>query len=480
MVIAARDGGAVRIAAVDAKARGLGLAPGLALADARARVPDLAVHEHEPEADRLLLSWIADWCDRYTPAIACFGDDMLVLEIAGSAHLFSGEAGLARDATARLERIGIATRLAIAGTAPCAAALARFGAGGIVSDGAERQAAASLPVAALGLGPDTTLALRRAGLVTLADLAERPRKPLAARFGRDLVDRLAGILGEVDPPLTLRRPLPDFVSEARFADPIGLADDVNAALAAIAEDLCATLEKHGQGGRIFEASFYRADGAVRRIEALSGRPLHDPGALAKLFATRLDALADPVDPGFGFDMIRLTAILGEGFAQAQGNFDREIADGEALADLIDRLTARFGVEAVERFVAEDSHVPERAARRVPAISDRVGTGNWKAGQEGEPSSRPLLLFTPPQPVETVAEVPEGPPYRFRWRRVLHEIVRSEGPERIAPEWWRGDGRLTRDYYRVEDRQGRRFWLFRHGIYGRETTAPSWYIHGLFP
>ncbi len=480
-MVAAREGGAIRLAAVDRRATALGLGPGLGLADARARVPDIVVHEHEPEADRLMLSWIADWCDRYTPAIAELAPDLLVLEIAGSAHLFSGERGLGIDLRRRLARMGFVTRAAISSTARSAIAVARHGPGGIVPSGGEREAAADLSVTALDLSPDVTLALRRAGLATLGALDQRPKKPLAARFGADLVTRLAAIMGESDPPLSLRRPLPDFLAERRFADPIGLAEDVEAAMLELADDLGAQLATAGQGGRVFEASFHRADGAVRRIEALSGRPLRDAAALAKLFSTRLDALADPVDPGFGFDMIRLSVVLGEAFEAAQVHLEPEEADDEALAELIDRLTARFGTDAVERFRALDSHVPERAARRVPAIAGADDNACWgKARGEGEPPARPLLLLTPPQPVETVAEVPEGPPYRFRWRRVLHEITRAEGPERIAPEWWRGREALTRDYYRVEDRQGRRFWIFRHGIYDRETPQPGWYIHGLFP
>jgi protein ImuB len=77
-------------------------------------------------------------------------------------------------------------------------------------------------------------------------------------------------------------------------------------------------------------------------------------------------------------------------------------------------------------------------------------------------------------------VPDGPPIRFRWRRVLHAVIRADGPERIAPEWWRTpEGTATRDYYRVEDENGRRFWLYRDGLYDRETGTPRWFLHGLF-
>jgi protein ImuB len=481
VVVVMQDGGALRLSATNAKAAGLGLAAGMTLADARARIPDIVVHQDEAEEDRAFLSRIAEWCERYTPLVMEEPPDGLIMEIAGSTHLFGGEEALLGDAAARLSRLGLAVRGAVASTPDCARAVARFGKGGMVLPGQEGTVAAGLPVAALESDAETHLALRRAGLKTLGDLAARPRKAFAARFGGALVVRLAGILGEAERPLSPRRPLPDFTCETRFADPIGLFEDIEAALGTLSESLCRLLEKSGQGGRAFEAVFFRADGVTRRIRALSGRPLHHAQALKTLMIARLDALADPLDPGFGFDAIRLSALRSDLLSPDQQTFERGDVDEAALAELVDRLTARFGAGSVERFEPLDSHVPERAVLRRPAIATgRKTETTWDVPAKGEPPLRPLLLFTPPQPVETVAEVPDGPPLRFRWRRVLHEIVRMEGPERIAPEWWRDGGEtLSRDYYRVEDVQGHRFWLFRHGIYGREVGRATWYIHGLF-
>ena len=477
----ARKGNILALVGADAEARKMGLRPGLAFADARARVPRLEVVEHDEKADADLLEAIADWCDRYSPFVATEPPDGIACDITGVAHLFGGEAGLVADMEARLRAQGFATRIAIAGTARAARALARFGKGGIVAPGTEAQALARLPVEALECGEKTSRGLRRAGLTTLADLAVRPRKPLAARFGDELTSGLAQVLGEIDRPITPRRPLPAFAAEQRFADPIGLMDDIAAVLATLAETLCRKLDRHGQGGRCFEAAFFRADGRVVRIELLSGQPLRDAKTLTRLLDMRLQALIDPLDPGFGFDMIRLAALAGDAMEAAQGGLDgRAMADGE-VRDLIDRLSARFGAGAVQRFVARDSHLPERAAKSVPAISDETSAGPWRrTGPFGVPS-RPLFLFYPAPAIEVIAEVPHGPPRKFLWRRVWFDIVAAEGPERIAPEWWRrtSDTR-ERDYFRIEDGSGRRFWVFRYGAYGQGAEPVRWYLHGIFP
>ncbi|MEQ8445463.1 MAG: DNA polymerase Y family protein [Pelagibacterium sp.] len=481
LVVVARKGNILALVGADANARRQGLRPGLAFADAKARVPQLEVAEHDETADADLLERLADWCDRYSPLVAVEPPDGIVCDITGVSHLFGGEAGLVADMENRLRAQGFATRIAIAGTARAARALARFGRGGIVPVGAEAHSLAGLPVEALEAGEKTTTGLRRAGLTSIADLAARPRKPLAARFGDQMTAILAQILGEIDRPITPRRPLPDFVAEQRFADPIGLMDDIVFALTTLSQNLCKSLDRHGQGGRCFEAAFFRADGKVTRIELLSGQPLKEAGVLTRLLEMRLEALVDPLDPGFGFDMIRLSVLAGDDMAAIQSGLDgKAMASGE-VRDLIDRLSARFGAGSVQRFVANDSHLPERAARAIPAISDESPSGVWRQmGPFGVPA-RPLFLFYPAPTIEVIAEVPHGPPRRFQWRRAWFDIVKAEGPERISPEWWRktSDTR-ARDYFRIEDTAGRRFWVFRYGFYGIGTEPVRWYLHGVFP
>lgn len=477
--------GALRLAAVNRRAQALGLAPGLTLADARARIPALRALDMDREADAALLARIADLCDRYTPLTALDGADGLVLDITGCAHLFGGEAGLREDLLRRLQRAGIEARASIAGTPDAARALARFGGPGIVPRDDDSDTVRPLPVAALTGEPETQRALLRAGLRTVGDVADRPRVALAARFGTDLVARLARTLGEEDIRITPRRPLPACMVERRFAEPLALIEDALAALAGLATQAAGLLERRGEGGRRFEATFFHVDGKLTRLTVATGSPLRDPGTLMRLLRERLEALGDRIDPGFGFDLVRLSVVAVEPFAVVQPDLDGRAFEEEEVSALIDRLGARFGADAILRFAAIDSHIPERAARAVPAIAapaaeTRPDGPGWCRAATGAPP-RPIHLFDPPHPVETLAEVPDGPPVRFRWRRVEHRVAFAEGPERIAPEWWRqSDDSLTRDYYRVEDETGRRFWLFREGLYGRDTGPPRWFLHGLFP
>ncbi len=204
--------------------------------------------------------------------------------------------------------------------------------------------------------------------------------------------------------------------------------------------------------------------------------------LVRLFRERIETLNDPIDPGFGFDLVRLSVPLLEDLAPVQLPLEGgALAQGE-LAALVDRLSTRLGRGRVRRFAANDTHLPEQEVMSFPAV-EAAGApdGPWPVPDSGDPATRPIHLFDPPQRIEVVAAVPDGPPMHFRWRQILHHVARHEGPERIASLWWRraDNGGLTRDYYRVEDRFGRRFWIFRHGLYERETKSPDWYLHGLF-
>ena len=177
----------------------------------------------------------------------------------------------------------------------------------------------------------------------------------------------------------------------------------------------------------------------------------------RLFRERLDALADPLDPGFGFDLVRLSASRTEIVVQEQRDLDAHVHDNDELAALIDRIAARIGGKRVVVHLPQDTHIPECAVLAVPAQQHLAAAmqAAWPARTESEPPLRPLRLFEKPEPIKVpFATVPDGPPHQFTWRRALHAVVRVEGPERIAMEWWRQDGKhLTRDYFRIEDDDG---------------------------
>jgi protein ImuB len=470
--------GARRLAAVSRRALKLGLSPGLTLADARAAIPHLVARDHDPAADAALIERMGDDCLRWTPLVALDPPHGLMLDITGCAHLFGGEAALRERVLGRLRRGRFTVRGSIAGTPDAARALARFGQTALFAPGDEPQAVRPLSIAALELPDETTTALRRAGFKRVGDLADRPSAPLTGRFGPELTTRLIRLLGREDRRITPARPVPALVVEQPFAEPIGHADTIARVLRSLIGRACAHLEERGQGGRAFEASFFRSDGVVRSLAVETGRPVRDVDTIARLFREKIDSLADPVDPGFGFDLMRLALPVTEPLDSLQPDLDGKAVEADEVADLIDRLIARFGAVRVLRFAAADTHDPVRAARLVPATSRQPESAAWIGPEPGEPPPRPLHLFEPPQAVEALAEVPDGPPIRFRWRGELHDVARAEGPERLLTEWWRGHDGPARDYYRIEDGQGRRFWLFREGFYGGGAN-PRWYLHGLF-
>jgi protein ImuB len=480
LIVTVKANNALSLLSVDASAARLSLKAGMPLANARAIVPHLIAIEADINADAKLLEAVADWCDRFTPFVARDGDDGLLLDITGATHLFGGEKAMLAHMRALFAKQKFAAQFAIAGSAMAARALARYADGAIVAEQQESQAVAPLPVAALALDPAVTHAFRRAGLKTIGLVASRGRAELASRFGRTMVEQLDRALGRSEMPISLRRRLPDIMAEYRFAEPVATADVISASLEMLAQSLCLALEQRGQGARKLEAVFFRADGAVRVIAIETARPTRDAKIIIRLFRERLDALADPVDPGFGFDLIRLEAIHAEREDQDAKSFADDDSEKE-IAFLVDRLAARFGTTRILSFQPQNTHIPEAASIAVPAQSAKSAKQIWTdlRDEDGLPR-RPLRLFARAEPIEVMAQVPDGPPVRFRWRRVLHAVRRAEGPERIAMEWWRSaQPGLTRDYFRVEDEAGRRFWLYRDGLYAHETGIPRWYIHGLF-
>ena len=475
-----------------------GLLPGQTLAEARALYPGLIPLEADPAGDLAALQGLAAWAERYTPLAA---PDVLMdrgpnldhglwLDITGCAHLLGGEAALLADLSARLARQDILARLALAGTAGAAWALARMPGGNeriVVPPGGEEAALVLLPIAALRLAVREVAALRQVGVRTIGNLLRLPRADVTARFGAMAVLRLDQALGRAEEAIAWPRPAVPFHEVLAFAEPIGTAEDLSHALALLAERVCARLDAAGQGGLRFVARFFRVDNSVREIALALARPGRDAAYLAKLLGMKLET----VDPGFGVEAVSLAAEESAVLSAVQAEAFRIADDLDGLDAVVDRLANDLGPERVWRVAPFPSHVPERAVARVPVLQCAPG---W----ESDPSCpRPIRLLRRPEPIEVTAPVPDDPPILFRWRRRVHRVRAATGPERIAAEWWKNkkqdltvrlESDLIRDYYQVEDADGAKFWVFRAGLHGGERqrsasdqalSAPRWFLHGLF-
>jgi protein ImuB len=550
----AKVNNAERLVCVDAEAARLGLTAGLSLADARARFPALVAVEAAPAEEARLLMRLCDWCSRFTPLAALDGRDGLMLDISGVAHLFGGEAALIEDCRSRLAAQGFSVAAGVAGNPRAAWALARFSQAKIapepLSDKVFAKLFHDLPLAALGLDDQIVADMARAGLRRIGDIALRPRAPIMARFGPAPITRLDALKGLERSSIAPRLVVPDFCAERRFASPLQTIEAIEAQLRKLADDLVVLLERQAKGARRIELGLYRVDGDVRRIRVGASRPLNEARAIVRLFAERLESPEESeIDAGFGVDLMRLACLAAEPLAPSQAELERahEAERARALADLLDRLSARLGARAVTRRELIEAHLPEQAETAAPAMLGEArrdplspkgvrkdarlstgygGRGVWgegfgapaprhrascgadpssgralpghllppqgvrkdarlstgygeKGGERAGAPTRPLRLFVRPEPIEALAEVPDGPPLRFRWRRVLHDVAAIEGPERIAAPWWRRPDAPTRDYFRAEDSRGRRFWLYREGLFGRETAQAKWFVHGVF-
>ena len=463
------------IHATNRPARLNGIRIGARVVDMRALCPDLAggICRYR-EATRRRWNGSCSGRGAGAPGPCSDGADGLILDTTGSDHLLGGEAAMLADIEARFSLLGLTAQLAVAPTWGAAWALARYGGVRAICppDQIARQLG-PLPVSALRLEAETVLLLRRLGLKTIAAVADVPRLSLTRRFARaDLSGnpllRLDQALGRLAEPVSSIEILPKFRVQSRLAEPI---QDPTPYLASLCQDLCARLTEKGFGCRQLHLVVYRTDGEVSVLDVATSAPSREAGHLRRLFDDKLDR----INPGFGFDLITLEAGAVEKLDVVQTRLDGDADDDLELSRLIDRLTARFGARSVARPVLRASHVPERAEGRGSAIAE-VQTERPEIAEE-----RPIRLLDHPEEVRVLYAVPEGPPVQFIWRRQTHRVARYAGPERIAPEWWHDrPGTRLRDYFKVEDDRGRRFWLYREGLHddGRGGD-PRWFVHGMF-
>lgn len=425
-------------------------------------MPHVQVADADPVADAAALARLAAWCSRYTPWAASDGDDGLMLDISGCAHLFDGEAALVADIVQRLARAGFSAQAAVADTPAASWAWVRHGDGPILGVGEGTTKLRPLPIMALRLPTDVADELWRLGLRTIGHLFDLPRGPLARRFGADTLQRLDWVRGLESEPINPRRPAPQWRVRMTFAGGIGTRSDIDAALDQLLSSLSATLEAERLGVRRLELGCYRLDGTAQFIPIGTSQPTRDKRHLHRLFAEKLDNVA----PGFGIETMILEARVTEPLVPHQTALIAPSGHNQSVAAVVDRLQNRLGPRAVFRATLQESHSPERAAAAVAAMARPRSIAPVAP-------PRPLRLFTPPEPIE--AHLLTGPaPQRFRWRRVDHHVTEAHGPERIGPEWWRpAPDYETRDYFRLQDGEGRRFWVYR------AKSSNAWFLHGLF-
>ncbi len=495
--------GGMRLAALDAEAQHLGLSAGQTLSDARAQVPSLDIRELEPALLEAVFADFADWHSYASPMVsvltnaAPYGD--LVLDITGVSHLFGGEAAMLETVTGRLAGLGFAVTGAIASTIGAAWAIVHYGDQQVLA-GDIADALSDLPVAALRLDDAQISGLIQIGLKRIGQLYGRDRKALQARFGGSLLLRLDQALGYLEERMTPRLPIVEHFTERRFADPIGLMDDVLMCAHDLAVSLSIRLEAKGLGAKSFHLFLYRVDHKVMTFSVNAGRATRDAGHISRLFAHRAERLEGDYDAGFGIDMIRLAASSVSDLDALQLGALEADSGVHNLERLYDRMASRLGPLAVLRSKFVNTHIPERAVKLEPVIAR---TEDEERSRPDPELPRPLRLLPTPEPISVIAQVPDGPPASMVWRRIGYRFAKAAGPERIAAEWWIGkqlpvltpateqfameegnsqsyfdEGRAIRDYYIAEDESGRRFWVFREGHYA-QATAPRWFLHGFF-
>jgi protein ImuB len=476
LVTAIHDGRRQSVSAVDAASRAEGLRPGMPLAQAQAMVQGLAVVPADLDGDARALDAVAAWCLRYAPRTSADAPDGIWIDATGAAHLFGGEGALLADIVARLTHGKVAARTAIADTPGAAWATARHTdtATTVVPAGGAAAWLAPLPIAALRLPADTVDGLSRLGFDRIEQLMTAPRAPIALRFGTAVYRRLDQALGRVFEPIEPVMPPETVNYRLAFPEPLLTPESLASVIGRLADEVCADLERRGQGARRLDLTFERVDRTRQTICIGTARPSRRAAHLARL----LDEQLERVDPGLGVEAMSLTVPLAEPLTFGQpkaGLIDSGAADAD-VSVLVDRLVNRLGVKRVYRAMPVESDVPERSVRKTGPLAPRSKSA-WPHGLP-----RPARLLKPPQPVEAMSMLPDQPPAQFIWRRKRHRIRRADGPERIGGEWWRSDREriATRDYWQVEDDEGRRFWLYRNGdAIDAATGDLRWFLHGIF-
>ncbi|MBI1685187.1 DNA polymerase Y family protein [Caulobacter hibisci] len=477
IVMVGRVGRRRAVAHMNLAAAQAGLRIGQAIAHATALVPGLVLHDLDPLADQAALHRLALWAQKlYSPTVAVDGDDGLVIDASGCAHLFGGEEKMLIDLRARLAKAGFVAQVAIADSWGGAHALARFSRRSVfvVAPGQTGLQIADLPLAGLRLPADLVENAGKLGFDTIAELEATAKGPLARRLGMEPVRRLDQAFGRVAEPIEPVMAAQTVRARKVFAEPIGAPETMARYLTLLVDELCVALEAASLGAKRLDAWFHRVDNQIVAARLSLAKPSRDAKRMVKLLCEKLEA----VDPGFGVEAIVLAAFLAEplSYRQDEAGLGQARKASADLTGLVDTLSNRLGADHVYRLASTQSDLPERSVRKAPAL-DPLEAHAWPIDWP-----RPTRLFRHPEPIDTVALLPDAPPAAFSWRGARRRVLRADGPERVFGEWWKADGELarSRDYFQVEDEAGERFWIYRDGD-GEDPQSGSqrWFMAGVF-
>ncbi len=466
-VFAAPQRGRMTIKASSIPAISLGIRPGMAAADARALQPDLLVLPDKPGREEKLLQSLAEWCLRYTPVIAPNLPDGLILEISGCPHLWGGEEPYLESITSTLKSKGYHARAAIADTIGCAWGMARYGNSTIIALANQREALLALPPAALRLDAQTLDRMDKLGFSQIGQFIDIPAPTLRRRFGEATLHRLGQALGTAHESLEPIIPQEPYVERLPCMEPILTANGIKIALAELLKTICLRLSKEKKGMRKGIFRGHRMDGKIEEISIGTNMPSYNPEHLFRLFELKIPT----IEPDLGIELFELEALLVEKISETQESLWHSAGDDiTALAELLDKMAGKMGTQTIHRYLPQEQHWPEHSIHEANTLEDRPST-EWKTDRV-----RPLHLLSSPEPIEVMVPLPDYPPLHFRHRGEILKIAKADGPERIEQEWWLQSG-PPRDYYTVEDESGKRYWLFRLGLYGKGD--PEWFLHGFF-